>query len=96
MGGLRRKPIPPGSDDQIIRTLLPESASVRARRFRYRGKSYTAYFSGVPELPAGTLVAASHWCAVIARGHTATADELAAALDAAEAKRSGAGARGGA
>jgi len=65
------------------RSLGPSDARpVRARHFRYHGKRYTAYFSGVPNLPVGTLVAASHWCAVIARGHTATADELAAALDA--------------
>ena len=88
MGGLRRKSIPPRTKDEVASALLPESASVRARRFRYRGKNYTAYFSGLPSLPAGALVAASHWCAVIARGHAATADELAAALDAIETKRS--------
>jgi hypothetical protein len=96
MGGLRRKSIPPDTKDEIASTLLPEAASVCARHFRYRGKRYTAYFSGVPDLLAGTLVAASHWCAVVARGHTATADELAAALDALKAKRSSEGARGGA
>jgi hypothetical protein len=61
------------------------------------GKRYTAYFSVVPELSPGTLVATSYWCAVIARGHTATADELAAALDTLEVKRrSSEGASGGA
>jgi hypothetical protein len=97
MGGLRRKPIPPRTKDEIASTMLPEAASVLARHFRYRGKRYTAYFSVVPELSPGTLVATSYWCAVIARGHTATADELAAALDTLEAKRrSSEGPRGGA
>jgi hypothetical protein len=44
----------------------------------------------------GTLVATGYAVSVVADGHHPTPDELAAALDAIEVKRSSEGARGGA
>jgi hypothetical protein len=66
------------------------------RRFRHAGKSYIAYEGGVPGFKPGTLVATGYAFSVVADDHRPTPDELAAALDAHEAKRSSEGARGGA
>jgi hypothetical protein len=77
MGRLRRKPVPPGLAEEMWRDLMRGEL-----RLRHAGKRYLAYESGIPELPAGTLVASSHWSAVIADGHVAAPDELASALDA--------------
>jgi hypothetical protein len=79
MGGLHQKPMAPR----------------HVRRFRHAGKSYIAYESGVPGFRAGTLVATGYAVSVVADGHHPTPDELAAALDAVDAKRSAAGARDG-
>jgi hypothetical protein len=86
MGGLTRNPVPPGTDDEIIRTLARAAASVRARRFRHADKAYIAYEGGVPAFTPGTLVATGYAVSVVADGHRATVDELAAALDAFEAR----------
>jgi hypothetical protein len=43
MGGLRRKPVPPKTDDEISRALARGEGSVRARRFYRAGKAYLAY-----------------------------------------------------
>jgi hypothetical protein len=66
------------------------------RRFRHDGKSYIAYEGGVPGFKPGTLVATGYAVSVVADGHPPTLDELAAALDAVDQKRSTEGARGGA
>jgi hypothetical protein len=58
---------------------------VRAWRFDLAGKSYLAY-ERVPPLPAGTLVATGYAVTVVADGHVASGDEMAAALDAAEGR----------
>jgi hypothetical protein len=86
MGRLRRKPVPPGLAEEMWRDLMRGESAVHALRFRHAGKRYLAYESGIPELPAGTLVASSHWSAVIAEGHVAAPDELASALDAFESR----------
>ena len=90
MGGLRRNPIPPVTDDELVLALarVPGRTSVRARRFRHTGKSYIAYEGGVPAFKPGTLVATGYAVSVVADGHHPTPDELAAAFDTAEAKRS--------
>jgi len=89
MGGLTRKPVPPDTDDEIIRALarVPGRATVSARRFLHAGKSYIAYQGGVPRFKPGTLVATGYAISVVADGHHPTPDELAAALDALEAMR---------
>ena len=86
MGGLRRKPIPPPTDDEIIRVLarVPSRSSVRAQRFSHSGKSYIAYEGGVPGFEPGTLVATGYAVSVVADGHHPTPEELAAALEAVE------------
>jgi hypothetical protein len=66
------------------------------RRFRHDGKSYIAYEGGVPGFKPGTLVATGYAVSVVADDHHPTSDELAAALDAVDQKRSTEGARGGA
>jgi hypothetical protein len=98
MGGLRRKPIPPGTDVEIIRALARSSSpfSRSVRKFWHFGKSYIAYEGGVPAFKPGTLVATGYALSVVADGHNPSAEELAAALDAVEAKRSTEGARRGA
>ena len=80
MGGLHQKP------------MLPR----HVRRFCHDGKPYIAYGGGVPGFKPGTLVATGYAVSVVADGHHPTPDELAAALNAAEAKRSTEGVRGGA
>jgi hypothetical protein len=62
----------------------------------HAGKSHIAYEGGVPGFKPGTLVATGYAVSVVADGHRPTPDELAAALDAIEAKRSSERARGGA
>jgi hypothetical protein len=54
MGGLRRKPIPPDTDDEVVRALARSSApfSRHVRHFRHAGKSFIAYEGGVPTLKA--------------------------------------------
>jgi hypothetical protein len=71
MGGLTRKPVPEGTDDEIIRALtrVPGRASVRARRFRHGGKPYIAYVGGVPAFKPGTLVATGDAVSLVADGH---------------------------
>ncbi len=98
MGGLRRKPIPPGTDDEIVRALARSSSpfSRHIRQFLHAGKAYIAYEGGVPAFKPGTLVATGYAISVVADGHRPAADELAAALNAIEAKRSPEGARRGA
>ena len=61
MGGLRRKPIPPPTDDEIIRVLARVSSrsSVRAQRFSHSGKSYIAYEGGVPGFESGKALMAA-------------------------------------
>jgi hypothetical protein len=88
MGGLRRKPIPPGTDDEIIRALarVPSRSSVRARRFRHSNKEYIAFEGGVPAFTPGTLVTTGYAVSVVADGHSPTVDELAAALDAVDGR----------
>jgi hypothetical protein len=66
------------------------------RRFRYDGRSYIAYEGGVPAFKPGTLVATGYAVSVVADGHHPTPNELAAALDAVDRKRSTEGARSGA
>ena len=82
MGGLRRKPIPTGTDDEIVRALAHPSAplSDHVRRLRHAGKSYIAY-EGVPAFKPGTLVATGYAVSVVAESHHPTPDDLAAALD---------------
>jgi hypothetical protein len=80
MGGLHGKPMRPR----------------HVRRFRHDGKSYIAYEGGVPAFKPGTLVATGYAVRVVADGHHPMPDELAAALDAVERKRSTEGARSGA
>jgi hypothetical protein len=70
MGGLHGKPMRPR----------------HVRRFHHAGKSYIAYGGGVPGFKAGTLVATGYAVSVVADGHHPTADELATALAALEAK----------
>ena len=98
MGGMHRKPIPPGTDDEIVRALarssLPFLRSVR--QVLHAGKSYIAYEGGVPGFKPGTLVATGYAVSVVADGHRPTPDELAAALKAVEAKWPTEGARPGA
>jgi hypothetical protein len=62
MGGLTRQPVPPATDDEIIRALTPSAArpSMRTRHFRHAGKSYIAYEGGVPGFKPGTLVATGY------------------------------------
>jgi hypothetical protein len=86
MGGLRRKPIPTGTDDEIVRALARSSSpsSRHVRPFRHAGKSYIAYEGGVPGFKPGTLVATGYAVSVVADEHHPTPDELAAALDAIE------------
>ncbi len=95
MGGLRRKPIPSGTDDEIVHALAHSSSpSARhVRHFRHAGKFYLAYEGGVPGFKPGTLIATGYAVSVVADGHRPTSDELAAALEAIEAKRSIEGAR---
>ena len=71
-------------------------SSARFRRFQHAGKSYITFEGGVPPFKAGTLVATGFAVSVVADGHHPTPDELAAALDIAEAKRPSEGARNGA
>ena len=90
MGGLRRKPIPPGTDDEIVRALARSSPFSRhIRRFRHDGKPYIAYEGGVPAFQPRTLVATGYAVSVVADGNRPTADELWAALDALEGARGG-------
>jgi hypothetical protein len=63
------------------------------RRFHHAGKPYVAYEGGVPGFKPGTLVATGYAVSVVADGHRPTPDELAAALEAVEAKRSSEGVR---
>jgi hypothetical protein len=88
MGGLRRKPVPPGTKDEIVRALARGKASLCARRFRHAGKAYLVFEGGVPDLPPGTIVATGHIVSVIGDGHRPRVDELAAALDAFEGRAS--------
>jgi hypothetical protein len=92
MGGLRRKPIPPGTDDEIVRALARSSSpsSNHVRRFRHAGKPYIAYQGGVPGFKPGTLVATGYAVSVVSDGHDPTPDELAAALASLEGARDGA------
>ena len=96
MGTLRRRPVPLATDEQIIRALagVATRSSARFERFRHAGKSYIAFEGGVPAFKAGTLVATGYSVSVVADGHHPTPDELAAALDSLEARRSSE-ARGG-
>jgi hypothetical protein len=89
MGGLTQKPIPPGTDDEILRALARSSSpSARhVRQFRHAGKSYIAYEGGVPGFRPGTLVATGYAVSVVADGHHPTPDELNAALKAIENHR---------
>ena len=98
MGELPRKPIQPGADDEIVRAVARSSSpfSRSVRQFLHAGKSYIAYESGVPGFKPGTLVATGYTVTVVADGHDPTPDELAAALDAVDTKRSAEGTRGGA
>ena len=81
MGGLTRKPVPEGMDDELILALarVPGRASVRGRRFEHAGKSYIAYQGGVPAFKPGTLVATGYAISVVASGHHPTPEELWAA-----------------
>ena len=87
MGGLSRKPIPPGTDDEIVRAMARSSSpsSSHVRHFQHARKSYIAYEGGVPAFKPGTLVATGYAVSVVADGHHPTPDELAAALAAPEA-----------
>jgi hypothetical protein len=98
MGGLRRKPIPAGTDDEIVRALARSSSpfSRHIWRFDHAGKPYIAYLGGVPAFTPGTLVATGYAIGLVADGHHPAPDELAAALTALEVQRSSDGARGGA
>ena len=98
MSGLTRQPVPPATDDEIIRALTRSRAptSMRALRFGHAGKGYIAYEHGVPAFKPGTLVATGYAISVVADGHHPTPDELAGALNAVEAKRLAEGARHGA
>jgi hypothetical protein len=86
MGGLRRKPIPPGTDDEIVHALARSSSpsSRHVQHFHNAGKPYIAYQGGVPAFKPGTLVATGYAVSVVADAHHPTPDELAAALDALE------------
>ena len=97
MGGLSRKPIPPGTDDEIVRALARSSSpfSRSVRQFLHAGKAYIAYEGGVPGFKPGTLVATGYAVSVVADGHHPAPDELSAALDAVDTRRS-TEARGGA
>ena len=88
MGGLTRKPIPPGTDDEMIRAFARSSSpfSRSVRQFWHFGKSYIAYEGGVPAFKPGTLVATGYAVSVVADGNKPSAEELAAALDAVEAR----------
>jgi hypothetical protein len=92
MGGLTRKPIPPGTDDEIVRALARSSSplSRHVRRFQHEGKAYIAYEGGVPGFKPGTLVATGYAISVVADGHHPTPDDLAAALASLEGARNGA------
>jgi hypothetical protein len=80
MGGLTRKPITPGTDDEIGHTLARSSSlSHHLRQFLQAGKPYLAYERGVPGFKAGTLVATGNAVTVMPDGHHPTAEELAAA-----------------
>ena len=72
MGGLHGKPMSPR----------------HVRHFRHAGKFYFAYEGSVPGFKPGTLVATGYAISVVADGHHPAPDELAAALEAVEAKRS--------
>ena len=96
MGGLRREGMLVAAFAEIARAFARCRVLVRARRFRHAGKSYLVYRGRVPELRPGTLVATGYGVSIIADGHSPTVDELAAALEAIEAKRSSESARGGA
>jgi hypothetical protein len=75
MGGLRRKPIPPGTDDEILRALARSSSplSRHVRHFLHAGKHYIAYEGGVPAFkPGTTLVATGYAVSVVADGHHPT------------------------
>jgi hypothetical protein len=85
MGGLRRDGMPVAAFAEIARALARGRASVRARRFHHAGKGYVAYEDGAPALRPSTIVATA---SIVADGHIASADELAAALDALEGGRS--------
>jgi len=89
MGGLRRKPIPLGTDDEIIRALARSSSpfSHHVQRFQHEGKAYIAYQGGVPGFKPGTLVATGYAISVVASGHHPTPNELWAALEAIENHR---------
>ena len=56
------------------------------RRFRHGGESYIAYEGGVPGFKPGTLVATGYAVSVVAEGQHPTPDELAAALNAVQAR----------
>ena len=79
--------MPVAAFNEIARALARGKASVHARRFTHAGKSYTAYQGAVPGFKPGTLVATGYAVSVVADGHRPTPDELAAALEAVEAKR---------
>ena len=72
----------------MISYLLEQSGVVpgRARPISYSGKRYLVYQWALRAFPRGTIIASSRWSAVIADGHAATPAELAAALDAFEAR----------
>jgi hypothetical protein len=98
MGGLSRKTMPENTDDEIVRALARSSSPFtrHVQHFRHAGKSYIAYEGGVLGFKPGTLVATGYAVSVVADGHHPTPDQLAAGLDAIEAKRSSERARGGA
>jgi hypothetical protein len=87
--GRPRKPIPPRTDDEIVRALarLSSPFSRQVRQFLHAGKSYIAYQGGVPVFKPGTLVATGYAFSVVADGHRATSDALATALDVIENHR---------
>jgi hypothetical protein len=83
MDGLRRKPVPLGTDDELARAW-------RARRHHHRVTSgASAMPASIPVLPAGTIVATGHACSILGGGHVPSADELATAMAAFEESRCG-------
>ena len=90
MGGLRREGMPVAAFNEIARALARGQAS--ARQFLHAGKSYIAYRGAVPAFKPGTLVATGYAVSVVADGHRPAPDQLAAALDTVDAKRSSEGA----
>ena len=79
--------MPVAAFNEIARALARGQASIHARQFLHAGKSYIAYRGAVPAFRPGTLVATGYAVSVVADGHRAKPDELAAALDAIENDR---------